>query len=136
MNYEKNVNRLLNWLSEKTEIPKESLHLLNITPELLDQALTRYVDAKIPLHRAEDYIKAQWHNASPITTEKPISEKELELLGFNRVDNTWKHKITDQVFTNEQIKIYSFKQIEESILRHPFYHLHQLHKEKFEANEL
>lgn len=135
MNYEKNVNRLLNWLSEQSQIPKENLHLINITPELLDKALTAYTDKKISLHKAEEYIKKQWAAAAPSKDRSTVTAKEMEMMGFVRVDNAWKHKITDTIYTDDQIKALSFKEIEDSIINNPLYDIYQMYKKKFDQDD-
>ena len=134
MNYEKNVNRLLNWLSDQTKVPKDSLHLLNITPEQIDRALTQYTANKVPLHKAEELIKAQWASAAP-AKESMVTPKEMEMMGFVKTDNVWKHTITDTIYTDEQIKALSFKEIEESVMNNPLYNMYQMYKKKFNEDE-
>jgi hypothetical protein len=125
MKYEKHVNRLMNFFAEQTKVPKDKLHLLNITPEKIENAIQTLINHKIPISKAVKHLESIWHNSSP-DYPKGVSAKEMDLMGFQRVNNQWIHSITGTTYTDEQLTAHSFQEVEQSILNHPLYHLSKI----------
>lgn len=124
MKYEKQTNRLLNYFSKETDIPKDKLHLIGITPEQIDKALTQMVDRKIPLLSAQNHLKTLWSKSAPMSDH--ATPKEMEMMGFTYKDNIYTHKVTGTTYTTNQIKSISFKEIEYNVFNHPLYLLSKI----------
>lgn len=124
MKYEKQTNQLLSYFSEETQIPKDKLHLIGISPEQIDNAITQMVAKKIQLKKAIKHLENLWKKSLP-QSDYP-STKEMEMMGFTYKDNIYTHKVTGTTYTTNQIKSISFKEIEYNVFNHPLYLLSKI----------